>query len=35
MAYSFEKETMEQYSFEEDVPVGIYEGFTVKINNFL
>lgn len=35
MVYSFEKETMEQYSFEEDVPVGIYEGFSIKINNFL
>ena len=25
--YRFEKETMGQYSFGEDVPVGIYEGF--------
>lgn len=31
MVYRFEKETMEQYSFGEDVPVGIYEGFTIKI----
>ena len=31
MVYWFEKETMEQYSFGEDVPVGIYEGFTIKI----
>ena len=31
MVYRFEKETMEQYSFGEDVPVGIYEGFTLKI----
>ncbi len=30
MAYRFEKETMEQYSFGEDVPVGIYEGFSIK-----
>lgn len=29
--YSFEKETMEQYSFGEDVPAGIYEGFSIKI----
>lgn len=25
--YNFEKETMEQYSFGDDVPVGIYEDF--------
>ena len=31
MVYQFEKETMEQFSFCEDVPVGIYEGFTIKI----
>lgn len=31
MVYRFEKETMEQYAFGEDVPVGIYEGFTIKI----
>ena len=30
MAYRFEKETMEQYSFGEDVPAGIYEGFSIK-----
>lgn len=29
--YRFEKETMEQYSFGEDVSVGIYDGFTIKI----
>lgn len=29
--YRFEKEIMEQYSFGEDVPVGIYEGFSLKI----
>lgn len=29
--YQFEKETMEQYSFGEDVPVGIYEGFSMKV----
>lgn len=31
MVYRFEKETMEQYSFGEDVPVGIYEGFSIKV----
>lgn len=29
--YRFEKETMEDYSFGEDVPVGIYENFTIKV----
>lgn len=29
MVYRFEKETMEEYSFEKDVPVGIYEGFSI------
>lgn len=29
--YQFEKETMEQYTFSEDVPVGIYEKFSIKI----
>ncbi len=31
MVYRFEKETMEEYSFGEDVPVGIYDGFSIKI----
>lgn len=31
MVYRFEKETMEQYLFGEDVPVGIYKGFSVKV----
>jgi len=31
MVYRFEKETMEQYSFGEEVPVGIYDGFTIKV----
>ncbi len=30
-AYVFEKDTVEQYDFGEAVPVGIYEGFTIKI----
>ena len=31
MVYRFEKEIMEEYSFEEDVPVGIYEGFSLRV----
>ena len=31
VVYRFEKETMEEYSFGEDVPVGIYEGFSIKV----
>ncbi len=31
MVYRFEKEIMEQYSFGEDVPVGIYEEFNIKV----
>lgn len=31
MVYQFEKEVMEQYSFGEEVPVGIYDGFTIKV----
>lgn len=29
--YSFERETMEEYSFGDDVPVGIYEDFSIKV----
>lgn len=29
--YRFEKETMEEYSFCEKVPVGIYDNFAIKI----
>lgn len=29
--YNFEKETMEQYTFEEAVPAGIYDGFTITL----
>lgn len=29
--YGFEKETMEEYSFGEAVPVGIYEGFSIVV----
>ena len=31
MVYGFEKDMVEKYDFNEAVPVGIYEGFTVKI----
>lgn len=29
--YGFEKNTVEQYSFGEDVPAGIYEGFSIRV----
>lgn len=29
--YRFENETMEQYSFGEEIPVGIYGGFSIKL----
>lgn len=29
--YFFEKELVEEYSFGEEVPVGIYEGFSIKV----
>lgn len=31
MVYRFEKETMEQYSFGEDIPVGIYDKFSIQV----
>lgn len=31
IVYRFEKETMDEYSFGMDVPVGIYEGFSITI----
>ncbi|MCM1181292.1 MAG: Uma2 family endonuclease [Clostridium sp.] len=31
MTYGFEKDAVEQYNFGEDVPVGIYEGFTINV----
>lgn len=30
--YRFEKETVEEYSFREDIAVGIYEDFSITIN---
>lgn len=30
MVYRFEEETMEQYLFGDDVPVGIYDGLSIK-----
>ena len=29
--YAFESDTVEQYNFGEDVPVGIYDGFSIKV----
>lgn len=29
--YLFEEESIEEYSFGEEVPVGIYEGFSIKV----
>lgn len=31
MVYRFERETMEQYSFGENIPVGIYDGFSICV----
>ncbi len=30
--YNFDKETMEEYPFGEEVPVGIYEGFSIVLS---
>lgn len=35
IVYQFENETMEQYQFGENVPVGIYEGFSIKAGELL
>ena len=29
--YDFEKDSMKEYPFSKDIPVGIYEGFSIKI----
>lgn len=29
--YRFEKETMDEYSFGDDIPVGIYDGYSIKV----
>lgn len=29
--YLFEKESVEEYSFGDTVPVGIYEGFSIQV----
>lgn len=34
MVYAFEKDTVEQYTFSEDVPVGIYEGYSDFLSFF-
>ncbi len=31
MVYGFENDTVEQYDFGEDVPAGIYEGFSICV----
>ncbi|MBD5089704.1 MAG: Uma2 family endonuclease [Clostridiales bacterium] len=31
MVYGFESETVEQYHFGENIPVGIYEGFSIAV----
>ena len=31
MVYEFEKDIVEQYNFGEEVPVGIYDGFSIKV----
>lgn len=31
MVYEFEKNTVEQYNFSEDIPVGIYDGLIIRI----
>ncbi len=33
LAYHFERETMEPYSFGEDMPAGIYENFSIIVHN--
>lgn len=30
--YNFEKDSMEEYTFDKDLPVGIYEGVSLKID---
>ena len=30
--YNYEQETMEQYSFDDEIPAGIYEDFTLTVN---
>ena len=33
MVYGFEKDAVEQYKFEEEIPVGIYDGFSIGIQS--
>lgn len=33
--YYFEKDMMEQYDFSEDIPVGIYEGFWINMQDIM
>ena len=32
--YNFERDSMEEFSFDKDIPVGIYEGVSLKIERF-
>lgn len=31
MVYDFEHDNMEEYPFDKEIPLGIYEGFLLKI----
>ena len=31
IVYGFENETMEEYTFVEDIPAGIFEGFSIRV----
>lgn len=33
--YYFEKDDMQEYSFQDNIPVGIYEGFTINLSGLL
>ena len=32
--YNFEKDSMEEYAFDKNLPVGIYEGVSLKLSRF-
>ncbi len=32
--YNFERDSMEEFAFDKDIPVGIYEGVSLKIERF-
>lgn len=33
LVYRFEKESIEEYSFAEDIPTGIYSGYTINLSS--